>query len=70
MSLVTLILALCIMRCPLCGKPVREISYILQKSKSTVSDIIEKWRHSRGDEVVEKRSGKRETKLVNADIKL
>ena len=37
----------------LCGKSVREIVDILQKSKSIVSDVIVKWK-SRGTETAEK----------------
>ncbi|GFV79835.1 hypothetical protein TNCV_1726601 [Trichonephila clavipes] len=33
-----------IVGCHLCGKSVREIADILQKPKSTVSDIIVKWK--------------------------
>ncbi|GFY24234.1 hypothetical protein TNCV_1012831 [Trichonephila clavipes] len=43
--------------CHLCGKSVREITDILQKPKSTVSDVIEKWKR-RGSETAEKRTGR------------
>ncbi|GFY31080.1 regulator of chromosome condensation 2 [Trichonephila clavipes] len=42
--------------CHLCGKSVREIADILQKPKSTVSDVIVKWK-CRGSETAEKRTG-------------
>ncbi|GFW79518.1 hypothetical protein TNCV_128231 [Trichonephila clavipes] len=38
-----------IVGCHLCGKSVREIADILQKPKSTVSDVIVKWK-PRGSE--------------------
>ncbi|GFU50001.1 transposable element Tcb1 transposase [Trichonephila clavipes] len=46
-----------IMEGHLCGKSVREIADILQKPKSTVSDVIVKWK-SRGSETAEKRTGR------------
>ncbi|GFW62863.1 uncharacterized protein TNCV_4452121 [Trichonephila clavipes] len=46
-----------IVRCHLCGKSVREIADILQKPKSTVSDVIVKWKR-RGSETAEKRTGR------------
>ncbi|GFX53294.1 transposable element Tc1 transposase [Trichonephila clavipes] len=42
-----------IVGCHLCGKSVREIADILQKPKSTVSDVIVKWKR-RGSETAEK----------------
>ncbi|GFX57873.1 transposable element Tcb1 transposase [Trichonephila clavipes] len=45
-----------IVGCHLCGKSVREIADILQKSKSTVSDVIVKWKR-RGSETAEKQIG-------------
>ncbi|GFV67819.1 uncharacterized protein TNCV_925851 [Trichonephila clavipes] len=44
-----------IVGCHLCGKPVREIVDILQKPKSTVSDVIVEWKR-RGSETAEKRT--------------
>ncbi|GFV90660.1 hypothetical protein TNCV_2223761 [Trichonephila clavipes] len=41
----------------LCGKSVREIADILQKPKSSVSDVIVKWKR-RGSEKAEKRTGR------------
>jgi transposase len=46
-----------IVGCHLCGKSVREIADILQKPKSTVSDVIVKWKR-RGNETAEKRTGR------------
>ncbi|GFU80349.1 transposable element Tc1 transposase [Trichonephila clavipes] len=46
-----------IVGCHLCGKSVREIADIVQKPKSTVSDVIVKWKR-RGSETVEKRTGR------------
>ncbi|GFW96969.1 uncharacterized protein TNCV_4801821 [Trichonephila clavipes] len=46
-----------IVGCHLCGKSVREIADILQKPKSTVSDVIVKWKR-RGSETAEKRTGR------------
>ncbi|GFV31915.1 hypothetical protein TNCV_2564181 [Trichonephila clavipes] len=46
-----------IVGCHLCGKSVREIADILQKTKSTVSVVIEKWKR-RGSETGEKRIGR------------
>ncbi|GFX00929.1 uncharacterized protein TNCV_4578951 [Trichonephila clavipes] len=46
-----------IVGCQLCGKSVREIADILQKLKSTVSDVIVKWK-PRGSETAEKRTGR------------
>ncbi|GFT26921.1 transposable element Tc1 transposase [Trichonephila clavipes] len=46
-----------IVGCHLCGKSVREIADILQKTKSTVSDVIVKWKR-RGSETTEKRTGR------------
>ncbi|GFU52893.1 hypothetical protein TNCV_1142101 [Trichonephila clavipes] len=46
-----------IVGCRLCGKSVREISDILQKPKSTVSDIVMKWKR-RGSETSEKRTSR------------
>ncbi|GFV12867.1 uncharacterized protein TNCV_2201661 [Trichonephila clavipes] len=46
-----------IVGCHLCGKSVRESSDILQKPKSTVSDVIVKWK-LRGSETAEKRIGR------------
>ncbi|GFU39779.1 regulator of chromosome condensation 2 [Trichonephila clavipes] len=43
--------------CHLCGKSVREIADILQKPKSTVSDVIVKWKR-RGSETAEKRTSR------------
>ncbi|GFW27376.1 transposable element Tc1 transposase [Trichonephila clavipes] len=43
--------------CHLCGKSVREIADILQKPKSTVSDVIVKWKR-RGSETAEKITGR------------
>ncbi|GFS84182.1 HTH_Tnp_Tc3_2 domain-containing protein [Trichonephila clavipes] len=43
--------------CHLCGKSVREIADILQKPKSTVRDVIVKWKR-RGNETAEKRTGR------------
>ena len=48
-----------IVRYHLCGKSVREIADILQKPKSTVSDVIVKWKR-RGSETAEKRTGRPE----------
>ena len=45
------------MECHLCGKSVREISAILQKPKSTVNDVIVKWKR-RGSETVKERIGR------------
>ncbi|GFW53683.1 regulator of chromosome condensation 2 [Trichonephila clavipes] len=44
-------------RCHHCGKSVREIADILQKPKSTVSDVIVKWKR-RASETAEKRTGR------------
>ncbi|GFW76460.1 regulator of chromosome condensation 2 [Trichonephila clavipes] len=44
-----------IVGCHLCGKSIREIADILQKPKSTVSDIISKWKR-RVSEKAEKRT--------------
>ncbi|GFV74523.1 transposable element Tcb1 transposase [Trichonephila clavipes] len=44
-----------IVGCNLCGKSVPEIADILQKPKSTVSDVIGKWKR-RGSETAEKRT--------------
>ncbi|GFV89658.1 uncharacterized protein TNCV_1576311 [Trichonephila clavipes] len=49
-----------IMGCHLCGKSVREIADILQKPKSTVSNVIVKWKR-RGSE-----TAKNEQELVLA----
>ncbi|GFX51157.1 uncharacterized protein TNCV_2735081 [Trichonephila clavipes] len=46
-----------ILGCHLCEKSVREIADILQKPKSTVSDVIGKWKR-RGNETAEKRTGR------------
>ncbi|GFS90258.1 regulator of chromosome condensation 2 [Trichonephila clavipes] len=46
-----------IVGCHLCGKSVCEIAYIQQKPKSTVSDVIVKWKR-RGSETAEKRTGR------------
>ncbi|GFV39595.1 regulator of chromosome condensation 2 [Trichonephila clavipes] len=46
-----------IVGCHLCGKSVREIADILHKPKSTVNDVIVKWKR-RGSEVAEKRIGR------------
>ncbi|GFX86678.1 regulator of chromosome condensation 2 [Trichonephila clavipes] len=46
-----------IVGCHLCGKSTREIADILQKPKSTVSDVIGKWKR-RGSETAEKRTGR------------
>ncbi|GFW61409.1 regulator of chromosome condensation 2 [Trichonephila clavipes] len=46
-----------IVGCHLCGKSVRKIADLLQKPKSTVSDVIGKWKR-RGSETAEKRSGR------------
>lgn len=46
-----------IVGCHLCGKSVREIADILQKPKSTVSDVIVNWKR-RGMETAEKRAGR------------
>ncbi|GFX42929.1 hypothetical protein TNCV_5072931 [Trichonephila clavipes] len=46
-----------IVGCPFCGKSVHEIADILKKTKSTVSDVIVKWKR-RGSEKAEKRTGK------------
>ncbi|GFW23487.1 transposable element Tc1 transposase [Trichonephila clavipes] len=46
-----------IVGCHLCGKSVREIADILQKPKSTVSDVIVKWKR-RDSERAEKRTGR------------
>ncbi|GFX47884.1 uncharacterized protein TNCV_4792641 [Trichonephila clavipes] len=46
-----------IVGCHLCGKSVHEIADILQKPKSTVSDVIVKWKR-RGSETAEKRTGR------------
>ncbi|GFW77921.1 hypothetical protein TNCV_3911311 [Trichonephila clavipes] len=46
-----------IVRCHLCGKSVRGIADILEKPKSTVSDVIVKWER-RGSETAEKRPGR------------
>ncbi|GFT97932.1 regulator of chromosome condensation 2 [Trichonephila clavipes] len=46
-----------IVGCHLCEKSVREIADILQKPKSTVSDVIVKWKR-RGSETKEKRAGR------------
>ncbi|GFV86278.1 uncharacterized protein TNCV_2093191 [Trichonephila clavipes] len=46
-----------IVGCHLCGKSVREIADILQKPKSTVSDVIVKWKRQ-GGEMAEKRAGR------------
>ncbi|GFX09187.1 regulator of chromosome condensation 2 [Trichonephila clavipes] len=43
--------------CHLCGKSVREIADILQKPKSTMGDVIVKWKH-RGSETTEKRTSR------------
>ncbi|GFT74333.1 regulator of chromosome condensation 2 [Trichonephila clavipes] len=43
--------------CHLCGKSVREIADILKKLRSTVSDVIVKWKR-RGSEMAEKRTGR------------
>ncbi|GFV42425.1 transposable element Tcb1 transposase [Trichonephila clavipes] len=45
-----------IVGCHLCGKSVREITDILQKPKSTVSDVIGKWKRLLS-EMAEKRTG-------------
>ncbi|GFW42373.1 transposable element Tc1 transposase [Trichonephila clavipes] len=45
-----------IVGCHLCGKSVREIADILQESKSTVSDVIVKWKRRRS-ETAEKQTG-------------
>ncbi|GFY05680.1 hypothetical protein TNCV_4403471 [Trichonephila clavipes] len=42
---------------PLWGKSVRKIADILQKPKSTVSDVIVKWKR-RGSETAEKQTGR------------
>ncbi|GFX04680.1 hypothetical protein TNCV_1912251 [Trichonephila clavipes] len=44
-----------IVGCHLCGKSVCEIADILQKPKSTLSDVIVKWKR-RGSETAEKRT--------------
>ncbi|GFV96859.1 uncharacterized protein TNCV_4350721 [Trichonephila clavipes] len=41
----------------LCRKSVREITDILQQPKSTVSDVIVKWKH-RASQTAEKRTGR------------
>ncbi|GFT50894.1 regulator of chromosome condensation 2 [Trichonephila clavipes] len=46
-----------IVGCHLCGKSVYEIADILQKPKSTVSNVIVKWKR-RGSETAEKRTGR------------
>ncbi|GFW84140.1 transposable element Tcb2 transposase [Trichonephila clavipes] len=46
-----------IVGCHLCGKSVRETADILQKPKSTVSDVILKWKR-RDSETAEKRTGR------------
>ncbi|GFW92485.1 tRNA-binding domain-containing protein [Trichonephila clavipes] len=46
-----------IVGCHLCGKSVCEIADILQKPKSTVSDVIVKWKR-RGNETQENRTGR------------
>ncbi|GFW18026.1 regulator of chromosome condensation 2 [Trichonephila clavipes] len=46
-----------IVGCHLCVKSIREIADILQKPKSTVSDVIVKWKR-RGSETAEKRTGR------------
>ncbi|GFU01623.1 RCC2 homolog [Trichonephila clavipes] len=46
-----------IVGCYLSGKSVREIADILQKPKSTMSDVIVKWKR-RGSETTEKRTGR------------
>ncbi|GFW21779.1 tRNA-binding domain-containing protein [Trichonephila clavipes] len=43
--------------CHLCRKSVRETADILQKPKSTVSDVIVKWKR-RGIDTAEKRTGR------------
>ncbi|GFT37036.1 hypothetical protein TNCV_175541 [Trichonephila clavipes] len=45
------------MGCHLYGTSVHEITDILQKPKSIVSDVIVKWKH-RGSEMAEKRTGR------------
>ncbi|GFX29168.1 regulator of chromosome condensation 2 [Trichonephila clavipes] len=46
-----------IVGCHLCGKSIREIADIRKKPKSTVSDVIVKWKR-RGSETAEKRTGR------------
>ncbi|GFW95944.1 hypothetical protein TNCV_4173711 [Trichonephila clavipes] len=46
-----------IVGCHLCGKSAREIEDILQKPKSTVSNVIVKWKR-RGSETAQKPSGR------------
>ncbi|GFX31822.1 uncharacterized protein TNCV_171551 [Trichonephila clavipes] len=46
-----------IVECHLCGLSVHEIADILQKPKSTVSDVIVKWKRP-GSEMAEKRTGR------------
>ncbi|GFW66661.1 regulator of chromosome condensation 2 [Trichonephila clavipes] len=46
-----------IVGCHIYGKSVREIADILQKPKSTVSDVIVKWKR-RGSETADKRTGR------------
>ncbi|GFV16448.1 uncharacterized protein TNCV_1525941 [Trichonephila clavipes] len=57
-----------IVGCHLCGKSVREIADILQKPKSTVSDVIVKWKR-RGSETAEKRTASHKPNITPQNAK-